>query len=45
MNFAMDAPPELTGDAQTDIKNLYNHAIKLQEELEFFIGRISKSNE
>ena len=39
MDFIMDAPPMLSGDAQEDIKNLREHIIELQDELEYTFKR------
>lgn len=39
MNFIMDNPPELSGDAQEDIKALRDHIIELQDELEYIFKR------
>ncbi len=35
----MDAPPMLSGDMQEDIKNLREHIIELQDELEYTFKR------
>ena len=39
MDFIMDAPPMLSGDAVEDIKNLREHIIELQDELEYTFKR------
>ena len=35
----MDTPPMLSGDVQEDIKNLRDHIIELQDELEYTFKR------
>ena len=39
MEFIMDTPPMLSGDVQEDIKNLRDHIIELQDELEYTFKR------
>lgn len=39
MEFIMDAPPMLSGDIQEDIKNLREHIVELQDELEYTFRR------
>ena len=46
MDFIMDAPPMLSGDAEEDIKNLRDHILELQDELEYtFKRRLSGDGE
>ncbi len=39
MDFIMDAPPMISGDVQEDIKNLRDHIVELQDELEYTFKR------
>lgn len=39
MEFIIETPPELTGNAQEDLKLLREHIIDLQDELEYTLNR------
>ena len=39
MDFVMDTPPMISGDVEEDIKNLREHIIELQDELEYTFKR------
>ena len=39
MEFIMDAPPMLSGNAEEDIKNLREHIMEPQDELEYTFKR------
>ena len=44
MEFIMESPPELTGDAEEDLKALREHIAELQDELEYTFKRRLENN-
>ena len=39
LEFIMEAPPELTGDTEEDLRALREHIAELQDELEYTFKR------
>ena len=43
--FAIEKPPELTGDEKKDIENIHEYVSKLVDELEYALRKKGKNEE